>query len=238
MRPPEPRLRLAAVLALGLVLAVVVAAAGIRLGAGSGALRVVHRIAASLEVVVVFWLGWMAWRARTSRPDIFRAALAALLLTTVLSVIGIVTGQNPPPAGAAANLLGGLALASVFAWIAGKTGTDPIFRSFARGKWGLSLFFLAIQLALGAWLSIADRFGAVLPAHGLLAMALTALLGWAALARVRGAAGKGLFALALAAPLAGFTALQYDHSPMAALVHAAAAALLLAATAYALGRRA
>jgi hypothetical protein len=230
------------------LLTVVVAAAGIRLGTASGALRVVHRAAASLEVIVVLWLGWMAWHARASRPVVFRAALLAIGLTALLSVIGIATGQNPPAAWAAANLLGGLALAAVFAWLlgrlsGGKMGTDPIFRCSAQpaGKWGLSPFFLigvllAIQLFLGARLAIVERFAAALPVHGLLAMLLAALLGWVGLARVRGAAGKALFALALAVPVAGFTTLQYEHSAGAALAHAAAAALLLAVAAYALGR--
>lgn len=248
MPSPERGLRLAAGLGLGLLLAVVVAAAGIRLGTGTGALRVVHRAAASLEVIVVLWLGWMAWRARATRPAVFRASLLAIGLTALLSVIGIATGQNPPAAWAAANLLGGLALAAVFAWLlgrlrAGKMGTDPIFRRSAQpaGKWGLSPFFLigvllAVQLFLGARLSIVDRFAAALPVHGLLALALSALLAWVALARVRSAAGKLLFALALAAPIAGFTSLHYDHSAAAALAHAAAAALLLASAAYAFGR--
>jgi len=233
MRPPERRLELAAALGLGLVLTVVVAAAGLRLGAGSGALRLVHRVAASLEVIVVLWLGWMAWRIRASRPELFRAALAALLLTAALSVIGILAGQNPPPAGAAANLLGGLALASVFAWIGGALPLLSGYRALTP-VFGL----LLVQLALGAWLSIVGRWGAALPAHGILALVLAGLLGWLGLARVRGAAGMALFTLAMAAPLAGFTSLHYEYSAGAALVHAAAAALLLAATAYALGRRA
>ena len=78
MPSPERGFKLAAGLGLGLLLTVVVAAAGIRLGTGSGALRVVHRAAASLEVIVVLWLGWMAWRARASRPVVFRAALLAI----------------------------------------------------------------------------------------------------------------------------------------------------------------
>ena len=218
------------------MLTVVVAAAGIRLGTGAGALRVVHRAAASLEVIVVLWLGWMAWRARATRPAVFRAALLAAGLTVLLSVIGIATGQNPPAAWAAANLLGGLALATVFAWLLGKLGSDraliPISPLLASGI----VLLLAVQLFLGARLSIVDRFAVALPVHGLVALALSALLAWVALARVRGAAGKLLFALALAAPIAGFTTLQYEHSAGAALAHAAAAALLLATAAYAFGR--
>jgi hypothetical protein len=206
------RERLAAGLGLALVLLVVVAAAGIRLETGIPGLRVVHRIAASLEVLVVLWLAWMDWR----RP----AVLLALALTALLSVVGIVAGQQPPPAAAAVNLLGGLLLAGVFAWIAGggNRALTPIFA------------VLAAQVALGAWLSIADRSGVAMPLHGLLAVALTPVLVWLAAGR------RVLVALALAAPVAGFTALHYEYSAAAALVHAVAAALLVAYSAYTLGR--
>jgi hypothetical protein len=236
MPPPERRLRLAAGLGAGLLLAVVVAAAGIRHGTGAGALRPIHRAAASLEVMVALWLVWMAWRARATRPLVWRASLVAIGLTALLSVIGIAAGQNPPPAGAAANLLGGLALAAVFAWLLGKLGSDraliPISPLLASGI----VLLLAIQLFLGARLSIVERFAVALPVHGVLAMVLAALLAWMGLARVAGRTGKALFALALAAPIAGFTSLHYELSAGAALVHAAAAALLVATAAYALGR--
>jgi hypothetical protein len=232
--PPPERLRGPAALALALVLAVVVAAAGIRLEMGVPGLRLLHRVAASLEVVAVLWLGWIAWRARADRPALWRGALIALGLTAFLAVVGIAAGQNPPPAAAAANLLGGLALAAVFAWTLGKAGKGN--RGLTPIPASLVGLMLGIQLALGARLSIVERYAAALPVHALLAMVLVALLGWAGLARVGGTAGKALFALALAAAIAGFTSLHYEYSALAALVHAVAAVLLLAATAYALGR--
>lgn len=210
---------LAARLGVALVLAVVVAAAGIRLESGIPGLRIVHRIAASLEVIVVLWLAWMAWR----QP----AVLLALALTALLSVVGIIGGQEPPPAIAAVNLLGGLALAATFAWILGKEQSGPFRRKRVLTPF---LGLLALQIALGAWLSILDRFGMALPAHGMLGVALAALLVWFAKGR------PVLQMLALAAPLAGFTALHYEYSTAAALVHAAAAALLVCAAAYAHGR--
>jgi hypothetical protein len=204
------------------MLAVIAAAAGIRLDTGIPALRVVHRFAASLEVLVVLWLGWMGWR----RP----AVQLAIVLTALLSVVGIVGGQSPPPAMAAINLLGGLALAAVFAWMlgrsaSGESGSDP--DSFGRGLTPIFLL-LAVQLGLGAWLSLVERFGIALPIHGLLAVALAAALVWMARRR------PVVLALALAAPLAGFTALHFEDSAAAALVHAAAAALLFVSAAYTL----
>ncbi len=77
-----------------------------------------------------------------------------------------------------------------------------------------------------------------LPAHGQLAVALAAILGWVALARIKGRIGKVLFGLALAVPIAGFTALHYEYSAAAALVHVATGMLLLATAAYAFARAA
>jgi hypothetical protein len=211
----------AAGLGAALVLVVVVAAAGIRHGVDTTVLRPVHRVAASLEVPVVLWVAWLAFRSRR----FVLAALVALALTVVLTVIGIVGGQNPPPGIALANLVGGLTLVAVFAWIAGSTNRGdryltPIF------------FFIGVQVVLGAWISISGSLG-VLPLHGVLAIAVAASIGWTALARVRGGAGKLLFAAALAAPLAGMTSLQYEYSALAALAHAAAAALLVCTAAFA-----
>lgn len=231
---PDTFFKGAAALGLGLVLVVVLAAAAIRLGSAAGfflpndaslkAVRVAHRVAASLEVLVVLWLAWLDWR----RP----AVLLALALTVLLSVVGIIAGQEPPPAAAAVNLLGGLALVAAFASLLapGRGAAPALVAALA--------VLLGVQLALGGWLSIVDRTDAALPAHGLLAIVLAALLAWTALARVGGAPGKALFVLALAAPVAGFTALQYEYSAMAAFVHAIAAAALLTATAIILRRNA
>lgn len=236
MLVPERRVELAAASALGLVLAVVFAAAAIRLETGVPGLRVVHRIAASLEVIVVLWLGWITWRSRAAEPGRHGAALLAIALTAVLSIVGIATGRNPPPAAVAVNLLGGLMLAAVFAWMLGRSGKGN--RALTPIAGFLVGFMLAIQLVLGTRLSIVERHAAALPAHALLAMALVALLGWVGLARVGGGAGRVVFVLALAAPIAGFTALHYEWSAGAALAHSAAAALLLVSSAYVLGRSA
>jgi len=242
--PPETRLRLAAELSLGCVLAVVLVSAAIRLGSGfsvlSGlqlmVLRGIHRTAASLEVLAVLWLAWMAWSGRRAQPRRTLAAGLALGVTAFLSVLGILAGQDPPPAAAVANLLGGLALTALFAWFLGSL--KPGSRRSSQALVFAAGILLALQLLLGARLSIVERFGIALPVHGLLAIALAALLGWIGLARVPGALGKLLFAFALAAPVAGFTALQFEYSIAAALAHALAAAALVATAAFAFGRNA
>ena len=231
--PPERRFRLAAGLGLGLLLVVVVAAAGIRLEIGPGVLRPIHRAAASLEVIVVLWLGWMAWRARATRPVVWRGSFVAIGLTAFLSVLGIAAGQNP----AARRGRGqparrprarrGLCLAS---W---QDRRARVRRASPIGSFVGVLLAISSCLARGSRSSSASR----------LRSRSTACLRWCSPrcsrgwgSRVPGRAGKALFALALAAPGAGFTSLHYEYSAVAALVHALAAALLLASTAYALGR--
>ena len=98
---------------------------------------------------------------------------------------------------------------------------------------------LAFQSLIGARLSIFGRaeFPA-LPAHALLGLAAAAVLGWLGLSRIGGRTGKLLVAAVLLAPTAGFTALHYEYSIAAALVHAGAAALLIVTTAFAFRRNA
>ena len=150
----------------------------------------------------------------------------------------------PLPAIAAVNLLGGLALAGIFAWILAEKGSgtfsdasrsaqekvpDPFSNKRVLTPFVIFLL-LAVQVTLGAWLTLVDFYAMALPAHGLLAVLLVPLLVWLA-------GGKPvLLVLAVAAPIAGFTALHYEYSALAALAHAAAASFLVAATAYALGR--
>ena len=206
-------------LALLLTLAVVLAAAGIRHGVDASVLRPVHRVAATLVVPLALWMVWKSFRAAT---------LLALALTVALAVVGVVGGRTPAAWAVLANLLGGLALAAAFASIAAGSGE--------RGP-AAPAILLAVQVLLGAWLSVSGGVPAQ-AAHGLLAMLVAAVLGWYALARVKGGAGKLLFAAAIATPLAGMTALQHESAPLAALAHAGFAALLVCGAAYALSRRA
>jgi hypothetical protein len=196
----------AAGLGLVLTLAVVVAAAGIRHGADPSILRPVHRVAATLVVPAALWMAWKSFSPLT---------FLAVVLTLVLSIVGILGGKAPPPWIAATNLLGGLALAALFAWIAGAAREGR--------KWCLTPFLalLAMQAALGAGISIGGE-RALVPA-------LHAMAGLALLALAAAAGRRALAALLALAVLAGFTALQYEGSGAAAFLHAATVALLAAA---------
>jgi hypothetical protein len=238
--PPESRVRLAAALGLAFVLAVVLASAAIRLGSASAyfpshefflrTLRGIHRLSASLELLAALWLGWMAWQGRRERPRLAIAAALALVVTLFLAVLGILAGQNPPPVAALGNLLGGLTLTVLFAFMLAAVRRDAS-RSSGSSFFLLGLF-LALQGVIGARISILALKAPTLQLHALLGLALAALLAWAALRR----GTRWLFVLALLAPIAGFTALQYDHSAGAAFVHAVAAAAFLAMCAFIFGR--
>jgi len=226
---------------LALVLVVVLVSAAIRLGQAATpplgplallALRAAHRTAASLEFIVMLWLAWLAWRGRADRPAFARGAMLALAITLGLSLLGIAAGQSPPPPAALGNALGGLALAACFAWLAGDRGA----REAAASSWPirLGIALLALQCLLGARLAIMPGAAAspALPVHAMLGLAIALGTGWFARRnanRTRRIAG---FVLAPTVPLAGFTALQFEYSMAAALSHAAAVALLVAAFAW------
>jgi len=104
---------------------------------------------------------------------------------------------------------------------------DPARGALGTATWMVS-GLLALQCLLGARLAVfPDAAGSVaLPAHAMLGIVLGALGAWLA-SRIQHLRRRRLgFALALLAPLAGFTALHFEN-PAAAFAHAVAAALLV-----------
>ncbi|HEX6267681.1 MAG TPA: hypothetical protein VFZ81_12385, partial [Burkholderiales bacterium] len=115
-RSPE---RLLAGAGLALVLVVIAASAAIRLsGQDLGSIlpvvRGIHRVSASVAALLIVAAAWLAWRGGRRR-----LAAAILLVTAGLSVLGAATGISPPPWAQAGNLLGGLLLAALLAWLLG-----------------------------------------------------------------------------------------------------------------------
>jgi hypothetical protein len=226
-RPPARVIGAWSAAGLGLVLLVIVLSVAIRLDAGPlAALRGAQRAAASLEVVSMLALASLAWRG----------AVLVIALTVFLSVLGIAAGQNPPPLAALGNLLGGLALAGAFAWVLGRSHGREARGARLLGHAAAALF--AVQCALGAWLAIfaKDLEAWALGAHTALGFALAAGAVWLALRLERAAQSLVLLGIALAAPAAGIASAQFYQPLGASLAHAAAAALLVAAAAYAHAR--
>jgi hypothetical protein len=230
--PPEARIAKAAWAGLVLVLIVIVLSVAIRIGedgASAGLMRMlrgVHRLSASAEVLAAIALVWLAWR---------RSLLVAAL-TIFLSVLGILAGQKPPPLAALGNLLGGLALAAAFAWVLGRAhGRVPQDR-MRLGHAAAALF--AVQCALGAWLSLfaEEVWSLALLAHAAIGLTLAAGAAWLALRLASTAQRFSLLAVAIAAPAAGAASALFGQPLAASVAHAAAAAFLVAAAAYAHAR--
>jgi heme A synthase len=223
---PAPALRKLTAAGLALVLVVVIASAVIRLGGEhlDGLLplvRGVHRVSASAAALAILAAGWLAWRGG-------RRALAAavVLLMVGLSVLGAATGTTPPPAAQAGNLLGGLALASMLAWLLNK-------KDHVSGKSLIAVGLICVQAALGAWLAIfaEELWSLPLIAHATLGLALIGGIVWlASLRKIL------LVVLALAVPITGIAAALLGQPLVASLAHAAAAAFLIAAVAWAHAR--
>ena len=224
-------------LAAVLTLIVVAASAAIRLGASElgGAMviaRGVHRAAASIAALLVVALFWRAWRFAHLR----RAAAAALVLMLALSAVGWVTGTQPPPAAALFNQLGGVALAALLAWLAGRAGSGDGPAAPDRPLALAALLFASLQVAFGAALVLLGPplTPVILIAHAVTGLA-AATIGAALGARL-GDRGAALLACAALAPLAGMLAVLPAPAVVIQVGHAAAAALFAAAIALALGR--
>ena len=222
-RAPAAALRRLTAASLALVLAVVVASAAIRLfnqdlGALLPVVRGVHRVSASAAALSILAAGWLAWRGGR-RP----LAAAVVLLMIGLSVLGAATGTAPPPAAQAGNLLGGLALAALLAWLLEA-------KERLSGRDLLWIALICTQAVLGAWLAIfaEELWSLPLIAHATLGLALAAAFALLALQ-------ARLFIqilLAVAVPVTGIAAALLGQPLAASFAHAAAVALLIAAAAW------
>jgi hypothetical protein len=215
-------------LAALLVLAVVAASAAIRneeLAAAIAITRGAHRVAASLAALAVFALAWLGWR----RSELRLALIGALALTLGLSAVGVATGTKPPLGAALANQLGGIALAALLAWLWGRAAPGAAAPRANRMLAAAALAVAAIQSLGGAmtatlWQGAPAAVFILHAAAGLAAALLLASL------------GPRYAILAALAPALGIAAVLLDSPGVAQVLHALAAATLLAASAHAHGR--
>jgi hypothetical protein len=236
-RAETRRLAAACAAALALVLAVIVVSAALRLGAESFSasemklLRGLHRSAASLELLALLAVAWLAWRTRTG----VGAAMLAGLLTAILAILGILAGQKPPSAAAFGNFALGLALAASFAWLFG--GLQKKQTSSCRGA-SIAAALVAVQALLGGWIAIFSQtlWSWAFALHAVLGISLAAAAIWLASRLQRAAARFAAAALALAVPVAGFASALFELPLGATLAHAVAAAFFISAAAYAHAR--
>ncbi len=112
-----------------------------------------HRIAASSMGFATLVIATLAWRRRRAVPGDFPPALALLVLTGFLAVLGKWTHDAHVPAVALGNLLGGLGmLAMLWRLHLGYT-PQRAASSRLRGWVSLGLGLLVAQIALGGMVS-------------------------------------------------------------------------------------
>ena len=173
-----------AALALAATLGVVAASAFIRLSGQPGpaldSARTIHRLSASLVAIFVLVLAGVALAHRRS---VF-GALGALALVVFLAVLGAAAGRAPPPAAALANLLGGLALAALLAWLLGRARAPLAASLRTRAMARIGLAAAVLLCAIGGWLEV--YLGHPEPVPLALARELAAALLLCALAELQG----------------------------------------------------
>ena len=109
-----------------------------------------HRYLAGALVVLVFALTYLSWRARRSRwislgvlaLILFQATLGAWTVTKLLK-----------PAIVTSHLLGGMSILALLAWLALEQSRLNLRAPSLRVPALLALIALAVQIALGGWVS-------------------------------------------------------------------------------------
>jgi hypothetical protein len=252
-RAVRPEARWAAVLAAGtlaFVLAVIAASAYIRLGsaqipAASGAsieaARTVRQTAGAVVALGVLALAIAAPAVRATRAALGAAAAGALALTVMLSLVGLATGIEPPPAAAYANQFGGVLLAGLLGWLYGRAASRFDSAAPDRALARAALLFCLLQAAFGGAIATLLRSApaALLILHaatGLAAASCVAALALRFAGRDARWLGAVLAACAASVPLIGLVSALLAPSAALQVAHALAGAALLACAAHALGR--
>ena len=214
--------------------------------------RLVHRGAAVLAALAAFGAVVLGFEDRARGNRVLVVLIAALVIG--LTLVGRASARDPMIPVLLGNLLGGLALAALFAVLWERNRRSPPLAAASEGMIvlaALALAALGAQLVLGALTSVTQAaadcasgeckdptLGLLMSAHGIfagpaamLALALSGALWWKARARSCGAL---LAALAVAQVALG-SSLGALEMPLAlAVAHNALANLLLVALAAAL----
>ena len=118
-----------------------------------GWINTTHRIAASTMGFTSLAIAALAWRRRRIAPGDLPLALALLVLTAFLAILGKWTHDAHLPAVALGNLTGGLGMLSLLWWL--HLGYSPrlILPSRLRGLVLTGLALLVAQITLGGMVS-------------------------------------------------------------------------------------
>ena len=198
--------------------------------------RVIHRIVASLSLLVTIHLAWRAWTSRP-RPSWARPAFLLLGLMLLLAVVGVWSHDPRNATVNFVNLVGGLLLAPI-SWHVLTAATT--IRIGSRGRRSLSVAIgaaaLLVAVILGAWIgashSAVDSSAAGLVlhwAHRGFALLAFMMLGQAAWRRLPARAARALLALLALEVMLGAMLIVADLPLAIAVAHNVTAAMLLAA---------
>ena len=248
-RAERPDTRWAAILAgctLAFVLAVIAASAHVRIGSDPAraapaesidAARDVRKGAGAVAAIGVIALAVAAPVVGATRAALGVAAVVALAMTVMLSLVGLATGIGPPPWAAYLNQLGGVLLAGVLGWLFGRASAplEPFAQSRKLAR--LALLFGVLQAAFGGALAtlLRDPPVLILVLHAAtgLAVMCSALALAVALGRPQGTL---IAACAVGVPLIGAASTLAASSTPLQVAHSLGGAMLLACVTHALGR--
>lgn len=197
--------------------------------------RAIHRLVASLALLLTLYL---AWRARTLRPRPPWAPPVFALLGLMLG-LAAVGGWSHDPRNAAVNfvnLVGGLLLVPISWRVMRNAGTDAHFPHGPRSSLVVAgIAALLATVTLGAWIGAShaavDVSAAGVALHWLhrgLAVLALLLLGQAAWRRLDARAARALLALLAVELVLGVLLVVGDFPLLIAVAHNLTAALLLA----------
>ena len=235
-------------IAFALVLAIVASSAFIRLSAGTPdasqaaveAVRVAHRVSASLAgLLVLLVAGLVVTRERSRRTDVV-LAVATLAVMLALAWVGRYSGPDATSSVLLMNLAGGLALSTLL-WAVGARESSTADESVAADSTPLALAtFLVVALQCVTGAMTVTGYAKVGLAHHVFGAVALGLCVWLAVRLGRSPAnrrvGRAIIALAVLQAGLGLGALAFSLPLSLVLAHNIGAALLLAALAQAVAQ--
>lgn len=205
--------------------------------------RAIHRLVASLALLLTIYLAWRAWTLRP-RPPWARPVFVLLGLMLLLAAVGIWSHDPRNTAVNFVNLVGGLLLVPISWCVMDNARMDAHSTNGPRSSLIVTgVTALLATVTLGAWIGAShaavDVSAAGLMLHWLhrgLAVLALAMLGQAAWWRLSSRAARALLALLAVELVLGLLLVISDFPLLIAVAHNLTAALLLA-TAWQLPRQ-
>ncbi len=208
------------------------------------AVRLVHRLSASIVGALVLLIAYLASVQRPPMRSDIALSAALVVLTVFLAVLGRWSRSSQGPLVTLGNLLGGMTLLALLHWMALRTSraqASAVDAGLVTPVAGAALALALAGVALGALVSgshavsaaHAASGGMLGSAHLLSGMLVLVLTGMLALHPAARGSGRGIgvaaFTLAMTQALTGWISARFDYPLAAALAHNLLAALLLIA---------